>query len=269
MKLFIYLILLFTINCSKGSIGNSLTENSFVLQRLISIINTNLSNVIPTFYLYDDQGDSNLNTFQVISNSTTYNLTINSSSDLLIENYSLYLSKAGDIFARNSSKHLGDNVVAESTANTTSVTERFYSNTTQNSIIFGGLQSSEDELGFHYKKTLTNLSMPRGNITKLIFSVKPVINLSIENGGTTRTFTISYSSTPLSSNFDCPISHSGTSATVLNLRIKYSDIFKDTTSNTPIDTLFQGNSLSTAVLIGLNTSLINSDSLKQYNCIKK
>ena len=269
MKFFLYILILITINCTKGSVGNSLTENSFVLQRLISIVNTNLSSVVPKFYLYDDQVDSNLNTFPVISNSTTYNLTINSSSDLLIENYSLYLSKAGDIFARNSSKHLGDNVVAESTTNTTIVTERYYSNTTQNSIIFGGLQSSEDELGFHYKKTLINLSMPRGNITKMIFSIKPVINLSIENGGTTRTFTISYSSTPLSSNFDCPISHSGTSATVLNLRIKYSDIFKDTTSNTPIHTLFQGNSLSTSVLAGLNTSLVNSDSLKQYNCIKK
>jgi hypothetical protein len=269
MNLFYYFLIFLTLHCTKGSIGNSLNENIFVLQRLISIVNTNLSNVSPIFYLYDDQGDSNLTNFQVISNSTTYNITISSNSEILIENYSLYLAKANDILARNSEKHLGDNVVAESVANTNSVTERFYSSTAQNSILFQSLQASEDELGYHYKKNLTSQVMPRGNITKIIISIKPLITINIENGGTTRTFTINYSSTPLSSNFDCPIYHTGNSETLLGLRIKYSDIFKDTTSSSPINTLFQGNSLNTSVLAGLNTSLANSDAIKQYNCIKR
>ncbi len=260
----------FFIHCTNGSIGNSLTEKSFVLQRLVSIINTNLSNVLPVIYLFDDQGDSNVSNFSISSNSINYNITVNSQSDLLVENYSLYLAKAGDIFARNQGKHLGDNVVAESAANTTSITERFYSNTTQNSILFQGLQVTEDDLGYHYKKTLaSSIGLPRGNITKMIVSLKPTFQINITNSGTTKTFSIPIASTPLSTTFDCPLYHSGSAESILNVRIKFSDIFKDSAGLTPIHTLFVNGTTNSSILISFGTSLANSDSLKQYNCIKK
>jgi len=259
--LIFFLITLF--RCSKGSVGNSLNEKIFVLQRLITLINTNSSNVKPILYLYDDRGDSNLNQFQITSNSTTYTINLLTTSQLNLESFSLYLSKPSDLLARDNPKHLGENTVPEVT-NTGSVTERFYTYSSLTPLSFSGLSASEDLLGANYKQEITGgLPIPRGTITKGIFTFKPIVLLNINQGST---ISINYpSSVSFSIPFNCPINHSGFSESVISIGIKYSDIFKDSGTATPISNASGG----TPNLSFFSTALEKSGFITQYNCIKR
>lgn len=251
------------LRCSQGSVGNSLNEKSFVLQRLIIFINTNTSSTKPIFYLYDDRGDSNLNQFQITSNSTTYTINLLTTSQLNLESFSLYLSKSSDLLARDNPKHLGENTVPELT-NTGSVTERFYTYSSLTPLSFSGLSASEDLLGSNYKQEITGgLPIPRGTITKGLFTFKPTIQLNINQGPA---ITINYpSSLTFSIPFNCPVNHSGFSESILSIGLKYSDIFKDSGTAIPISNASGG----TPNLNFFSTALEKSGFISQYNCIKK
>lgn len=269
MKFFPIVLLIFIlqsslVRCSQGSVGNSLTESTFVLQRLVQIINSNTSNVKPTFFLYDDRGDSNLNQFQIISNSTLYTINLLSSSQLNLESYSLYLAKSGDLLARNQTKHLGENTVPESTNNTGSLTERFYTYNLGTQLGFTSFTPSEDLLGSHYKQEITQgLSMPRGSITKGVFIFKPNMQLTINSGNA---LSITYpSAVTFSVTFNCPINHSGFSESLLSIGIKYSDMFKDSGTAIPISNASGG----TPNLSFFSTALEKSAFISQYDCTKR
>ena len=260
---FIIVIFTFFIKCSQGSVGNSLTEKNFVLQRYIIIMNTNTSPVKIILYIFDDRGDNNLNQFQIISNSITYTLNILNPSSLNLESYSLYLAKSGDFFAKNSLKHLGENTVPEISSNTTSLTERYYINSSSTSLNFFSLNSSSDLLGSYYKQELSGIQIPRGSITKGIFTFKPSIQLSINSGSS---LSINYpSSISFAISFNCPILHNGISDSILSIGIKYSDIFKDNGSSKPISESLGG----TININSYISSFSNSNFVSQYECIKK
>jgi hypothetical protein len=270
LKIFLIFILLL-VNCTQGSIGNSLTERGFVLQRLISIYNTNLSSVTPLFYIYDDQGDTNIRNFELISNSTTYNVTIEPSSDLYLESYSFYLSKSSDILAKNQQKHAGDNIITENPSTTSTVlTEKFYYNFTPVPIVFSSLSSSEDSQGSFLQKTISpSLQVARGILTKGYFVFKPSLQFSITTGGVAKSFSLNLSTTGFLFTFDCPITHFGFQEDKISLRAKVSDMFKDTGTSKPIDEAYTAGSITTSVLTSFQTAFTASGFVNQYNCVKK
>jgi hypothetical protein len=246
-------------NCTQGSIGNSLSEKGFVLQRWIELVNTSLSTVQPVFYLYDDRGDSNLNSFDVISNSTTYSVTLQTSSDLTLVSYSLYLKKSKDLLARDSSKHVSDNTTPEVPTSSESLTNRYYTQETSSSLRFSEFTRGEDDLGIHYKLPVSNsLSVPRGTLTKGIFVFQPKLSLTIASN----TYTVSYDTVSVAVDFSCPLTHSGQSSTILPLSFKYSDLFTDSGTLKPIDE---------AVTNGVNSATFSSTfetyaPINQYDC---
>jgi hypothetical protein len=265
------ILILFFINCTQGSIGNSMTEKAFVLQRVISIYNTSLSSVTPLFYIYDDQGDSNLLSFESISNSITYTVTFGNNSDLYLESYSMYLSKSSDILARGIGKHAGDNIITENPSTTSAVlTEKFYSNSIPAPIQLNGLGTGEDTQGKFLQKTISpSLQAPRGILTKGYFIFKPSIPISITTGGVTKSFSVNLSTTGFLFTFECPIPHQGLQENKILLRAKISDMFKDTRTAKPISEAYTAGSITTPVLASFQTAFAASGFVNQYNCVKK
>lgn len=265
------ILILFFINCTQGSIGNSMTEKAFVLQRVISIYNTSLSSVTPLFYIYDDQGDSNLLSFESISNSITYTVTFGNNSDLYLESYSMYLSKSSDILARGIGKHAGDNIITENPSTTSAVlTEKFYSNSISAPIQLNGLGTGEDTQGKFLQKTISpSLQAPRGILTKGYFIFKPSIPISITTGGVTKSFSVNLSTTGFLFTFECPIPHQGLQENKILLRAKISDMFKDTRTAKPISEAYTAGSITTPVLASFQTAFAASGFVNQYNCVKK
>jgi hypothetical protein len=265
------IIALFFINCTQGSIGNSSTERAFILQRIISVFNSNLSSVTPLFYIYDDQGDSNVTSFDLISNSTTYTVTVGGGSDLNLETYSIYLSKSSDILARSPTKHAGDNVITENpNVSSTILTEKFYSSSKTVPIVLSSLTSAEDTQGSYLQKTITpSLQVARGILSKGFFTFKPSLQLSITKSGLTKSFSFSLSTTGFLFLFDCPISHTGIQENKINFRTKLSDLFKDTGTSKPIHEAYTAGSISTSILTSFQTAFTSSGFINQYNCIKK
>ncbi len=261
----------FILNCTQGSIGNSMTEKAFVLQRVISIYNTSLSSVTPLFYIYDDQGDSNLLSFDLISNSITYTVTFGNSSDLYLESYSMYLSKSSDVLARDIGKHAGDNIITENPNTTSNVlTEKFYSNSIPAPIQLGSLGTGEDTQGKFLQKTISpSLQVPRGVLTKGYFIFKPSIPISITTGGVTKSFSVNVSTTGFLFTFECPIAHQGFQENKILLRAKISDMFKDTGTSKPIHEAYTVGSITTSVLSSFQTAFAASGFVNQYNCVKK
>lgn len=262
-KYTILFIFLFLSYCSNGSVGNSINEKNFVLQRFISILNSNTSNIKLLFYFYDDRSDTNLNQFQISSNSNNFIVNLLNSSQLNMDSFSIYLSKSNDPLARNNSKHLGENTVPEITSSA-SLTEKYYTYSTSNLFRISGFSTSEDYLGSYYKQELSQtLSLPRGSITKGIFTFKPNIQLTINSGST---ISINYPSlVSFSVTFNCPISHSGFSESSISIGLKYSDIFKDSGTSKPISEASGGSTN----LNSFNTSLTNSSFVSQYNCTRR
>ncbi|AYV54813.1 hypothetical protein EFP84_04290 [Leptospira kmetyi] len=80
-KIFLYSIsLIFFGACTFGSVGDSRTEEAKMLQRLLTLFSERPSSFRTYLYYTDDQQDSNIGTFDVISGATTYSLQLQTGS---------------------------------------------------------------------------------------------------------------------------------------------------------------------------------------------
>ncbi|EMM82245.1 hypothetical protein LEP1GSC037_3813 [Leptospira interrogans str. 2006001854] len=76
-------------NCTFGSVGDSRKENAKMLQRLLVFFNERPASFHTLLYYTDDQQDSNIGNFNVVSGATTYNLQLQPGSKIVWENISI------------------------------------------------------------------------------------------------------------------------------------------------------------------------------------
>ncbi|PJZ55823.1 laminin/fibronectin-binding adhesin Lsa30 [Leptospira barantonii] len=89
-RIFVYAIsLIFFGTCTFGSVGDSSKEEAKMLQRLLTLYSERPSSFRTYLYYTDDQQDSNIGNFDVISGATTYSLQLQSGSQIVWDGISI------------------------------------------------------------------------------------------------------------------------------------------------------------------------------------
>ncbi|ABJ76574.1 MULTISPECIES: laminin/fibronectin-binding adhesin Lsa30 [Leptospira] len=76
-------------NCTFGSVGDSRKEDAKTLQRLLILFNERPASFGTRLYYTDDQQDSNIGNFDVVSAATVYNLQLQPGSKILWDGVSI------------------------------------------------------------------------------------------------------------------------------------------------------------------------------------
>lgn len=232
------LIILCLESCTFGSEGNSLTDKKIIITRLALLRDSIKTNASLQLLFYDDQGDENLNTFQLNSANTSdiYTVTLVDTSKISFDKIELYVNtSSASVLESNTSPpevffHEADSGPTGSASATTKVfvTANGYATST-----FLNANGS-DELG-SYSATdnfvLTNL--PQGILQKVTFHFGSIVLVgSLKSTTKTKSFTIQFPSRDLSFSRLCSNLLGLNQNLNLKLDIRYSDLFKDTTTNT-------------------------------------
>jgi hypothetical protein len=266
MRVFI-LIIASLISCTHGSIGNSSTEGALILNRLITILNTQTSGVTPNINLMDDQGDNNPLQFSISSNSNVYLVTIEPSSKIQFNSFAFYLGKGSDVFAKSIPKHIGEPIVTNE--NTSSVTERYYNSTNVNSFLLSEPTLITDDLGYLYRQNLNEtIKIPRGIMNSFVAYIAGNFQGSISQNNTKVPFNISLNSSQFTTSLLCPIYHDGYGATQVKIKFKIIEIFKDNGTSKPLNALFSNGSLTTSIQQNFQSNFDRASLLDQYSCIR-
>ncbi|WP_016753240.1 laminin/fibronectin-binding adhesin Lsa30 [Leptospira kirschneri] len=84
-----FLFCILFVNCTFGSVGDSRKEDTKMLQRLLLLFNESPASFHTLLYYTDDQQDSNIGNFNVVSGATTYNLQLQPGSKIVWESISI------------------------------------------------------------------------------------------------------------------------------------------------------------------------------------
>ncbi|EQA73000.1 laminin/fibronectin-binding adhesin Lsa30 [Leptospira noguchii] len=76
-------------NCTFGSVGDSRKENAKMLQRFLLLFSERPASFHTLLYYTDDQQNSNIGNFNVVSGATTYNLQLQPGSKIVWEGISI------------------------------------------------------------------------------------------------------------------------------------------------------------------------------------
>ena len=183
--------------CTFGSEGNSLTDNKIIITRLALLRDSIKTNANLQILFYDDQGDEKLDSFQLNSGAVNdlYTVTLSDSSKINFDKVELYISTTSS------------NIAAK----------------TNGSDEFGSYSASESFV-------LTNL--PQGILQKVTFHFASILFIgSLKSATKTKNFTIQFPLSDISFTRLCSNTLGLNQGLNLKIDIKYSDLFKDTTTN--------------------------------------
>ena len=223
--------------CTFGSEGNSLTDNKIIITRLALLRDSIKTNANLQILFYDDQGDEKLDSFQLNSGAVNdlYTVTLSDSSKINFDKVELYISTtSSNIAAKKESQseiflHEADGGSGGISSATTKVyvTANGYSTSTflktNGSDEFGSYSASESFV-------LTNL--PQGILQKVTFHFASILFIgSLKSATKTKNFTIQFPLSDISFTRLCSNTLGLNQGLNLKIDIKYSDLFKDTTTN--------------------------------------
>ncbi|WP_246053027.1 hypothetical protein [Leptospira semungkisensis] len=77
-------------NCAFGNLGNATEERSEIFQSFLRLVDERRTNISPWIYYSDDQGDTDLSSFQISGNSTNYSVSIAENTLVLKSLYFLF-----------------------------------------------------------------------------------------------------------------------------------------------------------------------------------
>ncbi len=85
-KLLLFLILIFIISCTFGSVGDSEKEKLKTLQNLLVLRNNQITSLNTSLEVFDNQADDNLSTIEFTSGGNTYSISMANDSYVQWEN---------------------------------------------------------------------------------------------------------------------------------------------------------------------------------------
>lgn len=247
-KLKIYFIALGVMifnHCIGGSIGDSLEERSIVLNRLFEIGRDLRSPIYNTLYLKDDQADTNLLKFEIISNSNLYTVELDPGFELNISTYSYGYSSSGKSIMR----HTGE--VETITTFSPTIPVQPFSLTYNNFIVEESPEGYRGKVDFPLP-----LSVSSGSIS--FFKLNLGANLSgvFRTSEKTVYFSVNYPPSDFSIQLICPVYHNGIQPSKILTDFKISEIFKDQGIQKPVSQLMNNST---------NLSRINLNSDQTYH----
>ena len=235
------LIILFSSHCTFGSEGNSLTDNQIIMTRLALLRDSIKINGRLRLLFYDDQGDDNLESFQLNSGNNTdiYTVTLNNSSNINFDRIEFYISAISNNRIDQSTDVPNKILMHEVDGDTSLSSGSIKVLSTANGYTTSSFLNSNgfDEFGSYSASDIFFLfELPQGTLEKVTFHFSS-IQLSGTSIGpvTTKSFSIQLAKFDIAFNRLCTRSLNLSQPLYLTLDIKYSNLLKDTSTYLTID----------------------------------
>lgn len=224
--------------CTFGSEGNSLTDKQIIITRLALLRDSIKTYANLQILFYDDRGDDRLESFVLNSGTSNefYNITLTDSSKISFDKIELYISTtSSNILSEKDSQskiflhELDSGSGGASSAKTKIfVTANGYS--TSNFLKANGY----DEFGsYSASDNFTLANLPQGILQKVTFHFASILLVgSLKSTTKTKNFTVQFPVSDISFTRLCSNTLGLNQGINLKLDIKYSDLFKDTTTST-------------------------------------
>lgn len=274
MKYF-FLIYLVFLNCSFGSRGNKLSEDKIILTNLITARNSIRTIANLKFVFFDDQGDSNLNSFQITSQGQNYLINLNNDSELNFDRIDLL----NQSISQNSNENAKHNEVSSTSGsgNSSSGSLKIFqiaNNFRTKDFMKSNSSDERGDLSFSQNFSLGNF--PQGRIGSVIFHFNEILFSGSSIGSTTKNFIIRISKSDINSNLICSNSVSFSSNYNLVLQFKYVNLFRDNSSFRIFKSIHDLSETNVNISENSNRNIYNeivknlnlADTLKEYGCIK-
>lgn len=230
------LLLLSSSYCTFGSEGNSLTEKKIIINRLSLLRESIKTNASLQILFYDDQGDDKLESFQLNSAvaSDIYTVTLNNSSEMNFDKVEFYIATTSSSI--NSSDATNQVMLHEAdsgSSGSASATIKVFSTANGYSTSSFLNANGSDEFGYYNVSDNFILSdLPQGILQKVTFHFNSVHFSGTINGpNKTKNFTLQFSKLDIPFTRLCTTNLGLNQNLNLKLDLKYSELWKDTTTN--------------------------------------
>ena len=224
-------------SCTFGSEGNSLTDNKIIITRLALLRDSIKTNASLQLLFYDDQGDDKLESFQLNSATAkdTYTVTLSDTSKIIFDKIELYISTTSSSVVDNkdnSPEILMHEADAGSGGVSSATTKIFVTANNYSTSTFSKANGS-DELGSYSSSEIFSLiNLPQGILQKVTFHFASIIlNGNLSSATKTKSFTVQFPLSDVSFTRLCSNTLGLSQGLNLKIDIKYSELFKDTTTN--------------------------------------
>lgn len=230
------LLLLSSSYCTFGSEGNSLTEKKIIINRLSLLRESIKTNASLQILFYDDQGDESLKSFQLNSAvaSDIYTVTLNNSSQISFDKVELYISTTSSSI--NSSDATNQVMLHEAdsgSSSSASATIKVF--TTANGYSTSSFLNANGSDEFGYSNISENFvlsDLPQGILQKVTFHFNSVhFSGTISGDNKTKNFTLQFSKIDIPFTRLCTTNLGLNQNLNLKMALKYSELWKDTTTN--------------------------------------
>lgn len=234
----IFLIILLLESCTFGSEGNSLTDRKIIVTRLALLRDSIKTNAFLQLLFYDDQGDDSLNTFQLNSANATdiYTVTLADTSKISFDKIEFYVNTSSPSILENVTNppevlfHESDSGPSGASS---AITKVFVTAIGYNTSTFMKANGSDEFGSYSASDNFILTNIPQGILQKVTFHFSSIVFVgSLKSATKTKTFTIQFPSSDVSFTRLCSNLLGLNQNLNLKLDLKYSDLFKDTTTNT-------------------------------------
>jgi hypothetical protein len=223
--------------CTFGSEGNSLTDKKIIITRLALLRDSIKTNASLQLLFYDDQGDDKLESFQLNSavNTDTYTVTLNDASKIVFDKIEFYISTTSSSVNDSSDEHNHILLHEADSGSTGSSSGSIKIFTTANGYSTSNFfkANGSDEFGSYSGSDIFILAnLPQGILQKVTFHFASIQLVgSLKSSTKTKTFTVQFPLSDVSFTRLCSNTLGLNQSLNLKIDIKYSELFKDTTTN--------------------------------------
>ncbi|MBK9498309.1 MAG: hypothetical protein IPO06_02825 [Leptospiraceae bacterium] len=223
--------------CTFGSEGNSLTDNKIIVTRLALLRDSIKTNANLQILFYDDQGDEKLDSFQLNSGTANdlYTVTLTDSSKINFDKIELYISTTSSNITANkeSQNEIFLHEADGGSGGISSATTKIYVTANGYSTSTFLKANGADEFGsYSASESFVLANLPQGILQKVTFHFASILFVgSLKSTTKTKNFTIQFPLNDISFTRLCSNTLGLNQGLNLKLDIKYSELFKDTTTN--------------------------------------
>lgn len=222
--------------CTFGSEGNSLTDKKIIITRLALLRDSIKTTANLQVLFYDDQGDEKLESFQLNSATANdlYTVTLLDSSKINFDKIELYISTTSPNIADNKDKTQDIFLhEADGGGGTSSATIKIFVLANGYSVLDFFKANGSDEFGYYRaSENFVIANLPQGILQKVTFHFASILLVgNLKSTTKTKTFTIQFPLSDISLTRLCSTTLGLNQGLNLKLDIKYSELFKDTTTN--------------------------------------
>lgn len=222
--------------CTFGSEGNSATDKQIIITRLALLRDSIKTHANLQVLFYDDQGDEKLDTFQLNSGAVNdlYTVSLSDSSKISFDKIEFYISTTSSNISAN--KKNQEKIFfheADSGGVTSSATTKIYVTANGYSTSNFFKANGSDEFGSYSGSDIFILAnLPQGILQKVTFHFASIQLVgSLKSSTKTKTFRVQFPLSDVSFTRLCSNTLGLNQSLNLKIDIKYSELFKDTTTN--------------------------------------